>query len=69
MTLCSPYGATPRPHPGRPAAAGAGRETQREILPVIGVQPPDFPYGKGGFEVSGGGGGGLGCQHRVSSVR
>ena len=23
---------------------------------MIGVQPPDFPYGKGGFEVSGGGG-------------
>ena len=27
---------------------------------MIGVQPPDFPYGKGGFEVSGGGGGSRG---------
>jgi hypothetical protein len=30
---------------------------QRKILPETVILPPDFPYGKGGFEVSGGGSG------------
>jgi hypothetical protein len=48
----SPHGATP-PHPG------AGRETHSENPPQGGWffhNLPNFPYGKGGFDVSGGGG-------------
>ena len=51
-TTPSPYGATP-PHPG------AGRETHSENPPRGGwffYNLPNFPYGKGGFDVSGGGG-------------
>jgi hypothetical protein len=46
------FGAWTPPHPG---ARG------RDKSSVIGILPPDFPcrfpYGKGGFEVAGGGGG------------
>ena len=40
------------PHPG------AGRETHGKILAGVDVfyNLPNFPYGKGGFDVSGGGG-------------
>ena len=33
-----------------------GRETHRQILPVIGVQPPDFSMDKGGSKCREGGG-------------
>ena len=43
------YGATP-PHPG------AGRDNHRKILPREWFYLPNIPYGKGGFDGSGGGG-------------
>ena len=46
------YGATP-PHPG------AGRDNHRKILPREWFYLPNIPYGKGGFDGSGGAGGKL----------
>ena len=45
---------TARRPPIRAPHPGAGRETHCKILPSVCGLPPDVPYGKGGFEVSGG---------------
>ena len=49
----------------RPPHPGAGRDNHRKILPKEWFYFPNIPYGKGGFD--GSGGGGVSC-HRVSSL-
>ena len=43
----------------RPPHPGAGRDNHRKILPKEWFYFPNIPYGKGGFDGSGGGGGKL----------